>query len=77
METLAVALVIRGETYRHIWTKLHITRATLQGHFRNASKKIPGDLPQMMKLHFWGRGATVDQLTGIGWMPGPPDREEL
>ncbi len=77
METLVVALLIRGEPYKQIWTKLHISRSTMMTHLKHAAAKIPGDLRPTMRIHFWGRGATVDQLTGEGWMPGPPDREAV
>jgi len=73
METLVVALIIRGEPYKQIWTKLHIARSTMMAHAHHAAAKIPGDLRPMMRIHFWGRGATVAQLTGVGWMPSPPN----
>ena len=77
METLVVALMIRGDTYKQIWTKLHISRSSVMSHLKHAAGKIPGDLRPVMRIHFWGRGATVDQLTGKGWMPGPPDQDGL
>jgi len=77
MEGLVAALLIRGDTRATIGKKLDISRPAVGFHLRNAANKIPGNLRQIMKIHFWGRGATIDQLTGEGWMPGPPGREEL
>ena len=73
MESLVVALLARGETYRMIATRLSITIATVRFHIANAGRKVPGNLEVRMKILFWCRGATLDQLTGEGWMPGPPD----
>ena len=77
MEGLVTALVIRGDSRDTIAKKLAITPWAVNFHKMNAARKIPGNLRTTMKIHFWGRGATVDQLTGEGWMPGPPDREPL
>lgn len=77
MESLVTALLIRGDSRATIQKKLSISRSAVEFHIRNAATKIPGDLRQAMRIHFWGRGATVDQLTGEGWMPGPPDQEAV
>jgi hypothetical protein len=77
MESLVVALLVRGEGYRAIGLRLHISKQAVGFHSRNASRKIPGDLQPFVRIQFWGRGATLDQLTGEGWMPGPPDQEGL
>ncbi len=72
MESLVLALLIRGEDTKAIMQTLDISAQAVHFHARNGSRKIPGDLPARMRIHFWGRGATVEQLTGEGWMPGPP-----
>lgn len=77
MESLVTSLLIRGESRATIGKKLCISRSAVVFHLSNAARKIPGDLRTAMRIHFWGRGATVEQLTGEGWMPGPPGREEL
>ncbi len=74
MESLVVALLARGETYRMIALRLHITTATVRYHIANAGRKVPGDLAVRMKILFWCRGATLDQLTGEGWEAVPPNR---
>ena len=74
MESLVVALLARGETYRMIALRLYISTATVRFHLANAARKIPGDLEVRMKIHFWCRGATLDQLTGEGWEAVPPNR---
>lgn len=77
METLVTALLIRGEGYAAISKRLHISKQAVGFHSRNASRKIPGDLQPFVRIQFWGRGATIDQLTGEGWMPGPSDGEAV
>ena len=72
METLVVALLARGESYRLIALRLHIAIATVRFHLANAARKIPGDLEVRMKILFWCRGATLDQLTVEGWEPRTP-----
>ncbi len=74
MESLVVALLARGETYRMIALRLYISIATVRFHLANAARKIPGDLEVRMKILFWCRGATLDQLTGEGWEAVPPNR---
>ena len=76
MENLVSAMVIRGETYKQIGRRLSIKRSTVNFHAKNAANKVPGDdiLKPRTKLQFWARGARLDQLTGEGWMPSPPDR---
>ena len=77
MENIVTALLIRGDSRTTIEKKLAMTSWSVNNHLAHAAAKIPGNLRCRMKIHFWGRGATVDQLTGEGWMPGPPDREPL
>lgn len=77
MESLVTALLIRGERRVIIGKKLDISLSAITFHLRNAASKIPGDLRPAMKIHFWGRGATTDQLTGEGWMPGPHEDDGL
>lgn len=77
MESLVTALLIRGDPQATIEKKLSISRSAVIFHLHNAAKKIPGNLRQRMKIHFWGRGATLDQLTGEGWMPGPHEEDGL
>jgi DNA-binding CsgD family transcriptional regulator len=77
MESIVTALLIRGDSRTTIEKKLAMNAWSVNNHLANAAAKIPGDLRCRMRIHFWGRGATVDQLTGEGWMPGPPDREPL
>lgn len=77
MESIVTALLIRGDSRDTIQKKLAMTAWSVNNHLANAAAKIPGDLRCRMRIHFWGRGATVDQLTGEGWMPGPPDREAV
>ncbi len=67
-----VALLARDETYRLIALRLSISVATVRFHLANAARKIPGDLEVRMKIIFWSRGATLDQLTGLGWEPRTP-----
>ena len=74
MESLVVAMLARGETYRMIAMRLSISIATVRFHLANAARKIPGDLEVRMKILFWCRGATLDQLTGEGWEPVLPNR---
>lgn len=71
-ESIVVALLARGETYRLIALRLHISVATVRFHLANAARKIPGDLEMRMRIIFWCRGATIDQLTGLGWEPRTP-----
>jgi hypothetical protein len=77
MEAIVTALLIRGDSRTTIEKKLCLNAWSVNNHLANAAAKIPGDLRCRMRIHFWGRGATVDQLTGEGWMPGPLDREPL
>ena len=77
MESLVTALLIRGDNRATIQKKLSISRSAVEFHLHNAASKIPGDLRQAMRIHFWGRGATVEQLTGEGWMPGPHEEDGL
>ena len=77
MESLVTALLIRGDSRATIQKKLSISHTAVGFHIRNAARKIPGDLRQAMRIHFWGRGATLDQLTGEGWMPGPHEEDGL
>ncbi len=74
MESLVVALLSRGETYRMIAMRLYITTATVRFHIANAGRKVPGNLQSRMKILFWCRGATLDQLTGEGWEAVLPNR---
>ena len=69
MQKIVMAMVARQMTYDEIAERLAVTRHTSKAHAHNAAKKIPGDLPALVKIHFWYRGATVDQLTGEGWLP--------
>jgi len=71
-ESIVVALLARGEAYRMIALRLSITTATVRFHLAKAARKIPGDLEVRMKILFWCRGATLDQLTGEGWAPRTP-----
>ena len=72
MESLMVAMLGRGEPYKIIALRLYTTIANVRFHLANAAKKIPGDLEVRMKILFWCRGATLDQLTGEGWEPRTP-----
>jgi DNA-binding NarL/FixJ family response regulator len=76
MESLVVALIVRGENYYEVAKRLHIKRTTVNMHAKNAARKIPGDdtLKPQTKLHFWARGATLEQLTGEAWLPTPPSK---
>ncbi len=71
-ESIVVALLARGETYRLIALRLSISIATVRFHLSNAAEKIPGNLEMRMRIIFWSRGATLDQLTGLGWEPRTP-----
>ena len=71
-ESIVVALLARGETYRLIALRLSISIATVRFHLSNAAEKIPGNLEMRMRIIFWSRGATPDQLTGLGWEPRTP-----
>ena len=73
MESLVVALLARGEAYRLIALRLSISIATVRFHLSNAAEKIPGNLEMRMRIIFWSRGATLDQLTGLGWEPRTPN----
>ena len=74
MESLVVALLSRGETYRMIAMRLYISTATVRFHVANAGRKVPGNLEARMKILFWCRGAVLDQLTGEGWEAVLPNR---
>lgn len=74
MESLVVAFLSRGEAYRMIAKRLSVSTATVRFHLANAARKIPGDLEVRIKILFWCRGATLDQLTGEGWEAVPPNR---
>ena len=67
MEKLVVALVARGDNYTIISKRLHIAPSTVKFHALNASEKLPGDLPPQMRIVFWFRGATRDQLSESGF----------
>jgi len=69
MQKIVMAMVARNMTYDEIAERLAVTRHTSKAHAHAAAKKIPGDLPAITKIHFWYRGATLDQLTGEGWLP--------
>lgn len=69
-EKLVLAMVAQGFTYREIAMRLDLSRQAARWWAAKAAEKIPGDLPVMTKIHFWARGATEDQLTGEGWIPG-------
>lgn len=70
-EKVVMAFVSKGFTYREIAMRMSIGRQSVRACAAGAAKKIPGELPIMTKIHFWARGATEDQLTGEGWIPGP------
>ena len=70
MEKLVMAMVARRTTRHQIALRLSISRFTVDYYLKKIAKKIPGDLPVATKIHFWTRGATLDQLTGEGWLPG-------
>lgn len=69
MQKLVMAMVARQMTYDEIAERLHVKRNTSKAHAHAAARRIPGDLPAITKIHFWYRGATLDQLTGEGWLP--------
>ncbi len=69
-EKLVMAMIAQGLTYKQIGMRMTIARETAKLYAAQAAEKIPGDLPVMTKIHFWARGATKDQLTGEGWIPG-------
>lgn len=69
-EKLVVAMICKGYNYIETGHRLSLARETVKWHARNAANKIPGNLPVLTKILFWGRGATKDQLTGEGWIPG-------
>lgn len=62
MQKLVAIMVGRRIKYREIAEKLHIAKATVKMHAKYAAAKLPGDLPPTMKLVFWWRHATKDQL---------------
>lgn len=53
-----------GKSHGEVATELKMKRTTVRAHIRYASKRIPGDLPQELKLVAWVRGATIDVLEG-------------
>lgn len=68
-EKLAVALVSRGINYDEGALRMHVSPVRFSYLIRCAAKKLPGDLKPHLKVVFWSRGATKDQLTGQGWIP--------
>ena len=68
-QKIIIAMIANGMSYREIGKRLHIDWATVRNHAERAAAKIPGGLPIQTKIHFWVRGATIDQLTGEGWIP--------
>ena len=68
-QKLVMAMIANGMSYREIALRLAIDWETARFHARKAAQRMPGDLPTLTKVHFWVRGATVDQFTGEGWIP--------
>lgn len=61
----AVAVLIGiNRSYDQIAADLEIKKSTVHSHATNASRKLPGDLPNKAKLLAWSRGATLDVLEG-------------
>lgn len=71
-EKLVVMLAVLGHPYAEIAKRLHITTASARYLTAQAAAKIPGDLPKRIKLLFWWRGATLEQLVGFDLQPEPP-----
>lgn len=63
MESLVASMIGYGHNYSDIAERLRIARETAAHHAKRAAKKIPGDLPQQMKIVFWFRGAPIELLT--------------
>ena len=60
-----VALLARGHNARDIGERLGgISWRTVKFHLHQAAKRIPGDLPAQMRIVFWYRGASREQLDG-------------
>lgn len=76
-EKLIVALVARGHSSEEIAKRMHLTHGSAKIAIEKAKDKIPGDLPGRCRILFWLRGATVEQLTGDGFMPLAPSKRAM
>ena len=65
-QRLVAMLVGRNLPYKVIGARLTCSHLTVKMHAENAARALPGDLPPKWKLVFWWRGATEEQLTGVG-----------
>lgn len=64
MQGMCVALLVHDKDFSEIAKHLLISPLTVKDHIEKAAAKIPGDLPPMLKILVWARGATLDVLTG-------------
>ena len=68
-QKMVMAMMANMMEYKEIGLRLSIDWNTARNHAIKAGDKIPGNLPLRCKILFWSRGATIDQLTGEGWIP--------
>ncbi len=64
-ESLVVEMLYQGQSDREIAVQLGVTAETVRSHVCNAARKIPGDLPQRLRIRFWaaGQATTVPRRT--------------
>lgn len=71
-----VQAVCEGRAAREVAVELGVSEAAIRDHIRRAAQRINSDLPRLMRLVLWYRGASPDMLTGatVRHLPPPPLR---
>ena len=64
MEQIITALLAKGLNYPQAGQVLGIKPSVAKMHCHAVAAKLPGDLPALMRVVAWWRGATLDVLTG-------------
>lgn len=63
-EFTVTILIALNRSYSAIARELNVKVSTVAEHAKNASRKLPGDLPSKTRIMAWARGATLDVLEG-------------
>jgi len=64
-EEAVVELLGEGMPPQDVAAALHIQLKTLRGYMEVIARKIPGTLPQHVKIVLWFRGANADLLSAF------------